>query len=259
MVSRGGGYTDDWCTHIILYNSYSIRDYLILVADDLCYVSDVKLQYLIWLLDPPHPRCSDKNNVGVPTFAGMIAQLCGTLQPATVKDSIQTLQTNQVNCLLSSTAISCLSLFIKLCVYASGKSYSICRNVCVRARVCVCLFSFVWMCVCVCVLWALESRAPGQRDSRSLRGTQTCIKLTSFIRSTVLASHNDWQIIAELDFRCIYFLFKNMQLVSGPIQQACAPGTRSPFSASLAQYKQTALGQNRPPHLSVAMHACDAA
>jgi len=143
----GGGYTDDWCTHIVLYNSYSIRDYLILVADDLCYVSDVKLQYLIWLLDPPHPRCSDKNSVGVPTFAGMIAQLCGTLQPATVKDSIQTLQTNQVNCLLSSTAISCLSLFIKLCVYASGKSYSICRNVCVRARVC----AFFPLCECVCV------------------------------------------------------------------------------------------------------------
>jgi len=151
----GGGYTDDWCTHIVLYNSYSIRDYLILVADDLCYVSDVKLQYLIWLLDPPHPRCSDKNSVGVPTFAGMIAQLCGTLQPATVKDSIQTLQTNQVNCLLSLTAISCLSLFIKRCMYASGKSYSICRNVYVCARVCVYAF-FLCVNVCVRVLWALQ-------------------------------------------------------------------------------------------------------
>ena len=108
------------------------------------------------------------------------------------------------------------------------------------------------------LLNTVESRAPGQRDSRSLRGTQTCIKLTSFVRSTVLASHNDWQIIADLDFRCIYFLFKTCSLFPG-LYNRPVPRVHGPPHRRHWPNKQTALGKNRPPHLSVAMHACDAA
>jgi len=91
-------------------------------------------------------------------------------------------------------------------------------------------------CSHTCAQWrGKPKRAWHSTTHWSLQGTQICTAMTCFIRNTVLASHYDWQIITELDFHCIHFLSITMQLGSGPLQPARAPGKLCPVSPSRRQ------------------------
>jgi len=61
----------------------------------------------------------------------------------------------------------------------------------------------------------------GSTTHGSPRGTQTCTKLASLRRNTVMESHDDSQIITEPDFRCISSYQKHAAFPPA----ARAPGT----------------------------------